>query len=444
MDVVGYFEMMSGTRALGWAARATEAGYERVEIEALIDGKAVATSVADIFREDLMDAGLGDGFHAFEINLSEFLRGENSLKNIQMRDRVSGEMLSTLDGSAISFVPSSLRKRVALEDILFDAAEIPKIAVVSGEKLALYATYSFSGQLNPHHACQIAELKSAGYRVVHIHAADNPIGAKSNAEIVLLKRNIGHDFGSWWAGLQAMLQTDPNFHSVLQTILLINDSFFGMVSSESIAQMEQMESDFVGLCDSYQVEHHIQSFCLLCKGTYLNSGKFTGVVSDYSFPEKKSDVIQEGEIELSRAAKLAGVNPQALYPYDQLAKSWREALPSKVSEIRDYYLKFGFSPDVTIDEQKLYFHMLRKLDAGFAYNPTHIFWREILNAGGSFVKKELLLKNPVGVPGSALRMQNLESSKIIETDFLNDYLSAEGLALRFMGSRDSRVIGEGS
>lgn len=56
----------------GWAADPGRPG-DRIAVVIAVDGVAVGTAVADILREDLVDAGLGDGRHAFRIRLPDHL-----------------------------------------------------------------------------------------------------------------------------------------------------------------------------------------------------------------------------------------------------------------------------------------------------------------------------------------------------------------------------------
>ncbi len=67
---VGYIDGMSGLTVFGWAFNKADP-EERVEVVVLVDGEPVAEGMADKFRQDLLDAGIGDGKHAFEITIPE-------------------------------------------------------------------------------------------------------------------------------------------------------------------------------------------------------------------------------------------------------------------------------------------------------------------------------------------------------------------------------------
>ncbi|OAQ19870.1 glycosyltransferase [Thermosulfurimonas dismutans] len=66
--IQGHFDRVDGLYVHGWAFN-PENPEERVEVVVLVDGKPVAEGVADQFREDLKEAGIGDGGYAFVIKL---------------------------------------------------------------------------------------------------------------------------------------------------------------------------------------------------------------------------------------------------------------------------------------------------------------------------------------------------------------------------------------
>jgi hypothetical protein len=67
--LTGYIDAITEDRIFGWAWDPQQADT-RLAIRVEVDGKAVATAVADQPREDLASNGVGDGGHAFEIVLA--------------------------------------------------------------------------------------------------------------------------------------------------------------------------------------------------------------------------------------------------------------------------------------------------------------------------------------------------------------------------------------
>ena len=69
-DIRGYLDGVEGRRQHGWAWDRNRPG-ERLEIFMRIDGSTVASRTADRARIDLRSNGIGDGRHAFEIDIPE-------------------------------------------------------------------------------------------------------------------------------------------------------------------------------------------------------------------------------------------------------------------------------------------------------------------------------------------------------------------------------------
>ena len=67
--IEGFVDLVRPFLVRGWAAD-REHPNERVNIELKIHGRLVGTAVADEFRQDLHDQGIGDGHHAFVVRVS--------------------------------------------------------------------------------------------------------------------------------------------------------------------------------------------------------------------------------------------------------------------------------------------------------------------------------------------------------------------------------------
>ena len=70
--VTGCFEGVRNNQALGWAFDPQRPG-DRLTVEIVCDGRVVASGPADRFREDLLEAGFGDGHGHFRLFLSPSL-----------------------------------------------------------------------------------------------------------------------------------------------------------------------------------------------------------------------------------------------------------------------------------------------------------------------------------------------------------------------------------
>ena len=75
-NVTGCIDAISGDRVYGWVWDPQQPSA-RVAIRIEVDGKVIATSLADQAREDLAANGIGDGAHAFEVEITKGIAPEN-------------------------------------------------------------------------------------------------------------------------------------------------------------------------------------------------------------------------------------------------------------------------------------------------------------------------------------------------------------------------------
>ncbi|WP_442513757.1 tetratricopeptide repeat protein [Pseudomonas promysalinigenes] len=76
LQIVGHFDYVDEGYAYGWAVDPRNS-LDRVTVEILCNGNVVGRGKANEYRQDLKEAGLGDGYHLFRIKLSyEIYDGE--------------------------------------------------------------------------------------------------------------------------------------------------------------------------------------------------------------------------------------------------------------------------------------------------------------------------------------------------------------------------------
>jgi len=80
MSPIGCVDILADTCVSGWAADYAEPA-RRVSVEIVVNSLPVATVPCEVFREDLLAAGIGDGCKAFRYDPSAYLKpGRNSLE----------------------------------------------------------------------------------------------------------------------------------------------------------------------------------------------------------------------------------------------------------------------------------------------------------------------------------------------------------------------------
>ena len=79
----GNIDIIEKDRIAGWCCDTSDFDL-KLPINILINDQLVATSVANRFRSDLKDAGLGDGFHAFDVEIK--IRWDISHQVVKIQD----------------------------------------------------------------------------------------------------------------------------------------------------------------------------------------------------------------------------------------------------------------------------------------------------------------------------------------------------------------------
>lgn len=82
--IAGKLEGYDDGMLVGWACRPHDP-LDRVEIELFVDGTSAARFLADIFRPELQDAGMGDGRHGFAIPIC--VHADDSTRMVDLRLR---------------------------------------------------------------------------------------------------------------------------------------------------------------------------------------------------------------------------------------------------------------------------------------------------------------------------------------------------------------------
>jgi lipopolysaccharide biosynthesis protein len=181
---------------------------------------------------------------------------------------------------------------------------------------------------------------------------------------VILRENTGLDFGSWSAGFAKCGS------AIGGRLLLANDSVYGPIGSLAVAldRLTQKRADFYGLVESVEIAPHLQSWFLLFEPWVVKSAEFGEILAQPFSAMTRRQIIQNGEVGLSRRLMGMGFRYEALHRND----------------------RGGLS---------------RRHDA----NHMLVFWRELLLVEGiPFLKIELLRDNPIGGENATAILQAAE------------------------------------
>lgn len=221
----------------------------------------------------------------------------------------------------------------------------------AGRKICLLASYSSSGQIADHTVYLAKMWAQHGYGVILVLATDCPDAVSRDVppfiEGMLVRPNGGYDFGSWAHALS--LRRDLRKAHLLA---LTNDSVYGPLRGfdRLLSRVDQSNASVIAATDSYERVHHLQSFLIFYKSSFLKSRAFRTFW--YQFHgHNRQEVIDKGEL-------------------GQL--SW-------------------------LNRRKVRVDVLFPADREFVENATLIKWRQLLDSGFPFVKVQLLRDNPNNV-----------------------------------------------
>lgn len=225
-------------------------------------------------------------------------------------------------------------------------------------------------------------IKASGLKIVVMSTSPSisEAGLKAMsryATTIILRDNIGYDFGSYKLGIAYLKEIKAKPCKLLIT----NDSVYGpMKSLKPILKMSN-SFDMFGMTDSIEINYHLQSYFIIYNKQILESkafAKFWDSVKLFSNDQKafKQIIINEYEVGGSQLFMRLGYKLGAAFSFKKISRlAWRE-----------------FSKEID-KAQTIQGHPFTPLVIG--YNITHFYWDQILTAGCPYIKKELLTLNPM-------------------------------------------------
>jgi SAM-dependent methyltransferase len=162
MTLDGSVDALEETHIAGWAADRADP-CRQLFVDILLDGELTATIRCAVFREDLRQAGLGDGHKAFHFDPSPYLKP--GLNRVEVRyaggpllPHGQGCLTGIHTGTFTALDPATHRRLLALSQQRWKGSE-PDAALTWGEILsgdsflaALQHYYHFRPE---HHICEI-------------------------------------------------------------------------------------------------------------------------------------------------------------------------------------------------------------------------------------------------------------------------------------------------
>jgi len=322
----------------------------------------------------------------------------------------------------------STRPRVAAS-----AERLSAHAAKSG-RVALYAAHLPDGRLKAYHRATLAALREAGYATVLINSTETGAAALAEeadrlAEAVMIRSGEGRDFASW---ILAAAHFAPALAEA-RHVVLMNDSLVGPFG-DLAATLRSLEgaADIGALSESLEIHPHLQSSLLLLSRGALFSAAVIRFMLNFQIPARGArmpvlgdaglrtdparrgstrwSVVRSGEISFSAETAAAGLGTHVAARYAALARAWLQRIPEQLAWAHDLperidALGLGrMFPGEAANRFSLHLQdwlldRAARVRADEPFNPQHVFWDALLAKGDfPFLKKELLLTNPLRIP----------------------------------------------
>ena len=234
--------------------------------------------------------------------------------------------------------------------------------ILHKQDVCLFAAYSSRTTLTKSVVDYIEQLEKNDVKVILCLAIDDPtikfdFSNISSSVGIVIRKNGGYDFCAWSSAIRLL----PEIWDT-QRIFFTNDSVFAMANifKEFMEKIRSVEADFVSLTDSYQIQHHSQSYFTMIQGAALSSEGFRDYLSFVPLLGSKKSIIKEYEI-------------------------------SMLSKVKD---DFRLKAHIMFPLEKLFPDADLKDICGL--NVTHTYWDYLVLRGLPFVKVELIHSNPTG------------------------------------------------
>jgi len=288
---------------------------------------------------------------------------------------------------------------------LFKSPSTKSLEVVKegeiGPKIAFISTFwpEGNGLLTPF--ALAAALSEVGFSPVHIVTSDRTpdfdavfrklevLGVPPGDATVIWRENRGRDFG----GYKDAFHRFRDEVSRADRVFLGNDSLVGpLFPSDYFERLTASGPGLWGATESFDHCYHLQSSHLLFSGRDAIATA-QAFFDQYAFYEHRDNVIKYGELGLSRWFVRRNIPVAAFYPIGRLAEKKRA--------------------DIILG---------RKKEMWIGLNSQHFYFDTLLSLGCPFVKRELLVTNPLQLPNLYERVLSQMDQRGKRSDLLFSHL----------------------
>jgi len=268
----------------------------------------------------------------------------------------------------------------------------PEGEIPLGPRVCVYVHWDGAGEVRDHVVHHVSSLAAAGLSVVFVtnSGALRPAAMAALQGVcagVLVRRNVGYDFGAWREGFATLALPRPD----TEMVVMANDSVYGPIRpiEPLLAQIDFTQADVWGCTESWQTRYHLQSYLIAFSPRVVASDAWTRFWSTVRPTWSKHWLIRLYEIGLTQTLLKAGFTCRAIWPYQALVQDLDPDL------LADHTEGGPNLADPAIKARQYNARHIRNAAVlRVPLNPTSDLWGQLLRAGFPFIKRELLRENP--------------------------------------------------
>jgi lipopolysaccharide biosynthesis protein len=252
------------------------------------------------------------------------------------------------------------------------------VDMASKSTACIFAHFDKHGVIDDYVVFYLTKLYELGCAIIFVSTCNkmsqNEIDKIKNiVSKIIIRRNIGYDFGSYAVGFQI-----ASLHPGFDKYIITNDSVYGPLANleKLITKIDEGNIDALGITDSWQQAYHLQSYFLILNKKVISHKSVIYFWRNILFSNNKKFIIKKYEVGFSQLLLSLGFKIEAYCKYDDIS---RFVIKRKLSAYN--------SP-----KQQLHHHYHTY------HNSSHFFWDILItDFDCPFVKTELLRDNPTKI-----------------------------------------------
>lgn len=249
------------------------------------------------------------------------------------------------------------------------------------DRWCVYSHFDKNSQVEKYVLLAIEKLKTAGFQVLFVSTSPaineaSLLELKLHADCVVIRENIGYDFGSYKLGIEFLRK-----HNIqLRQLLITNDSVFGPFNDLTAILNKATDFDIYGMTDSIDFLYHLQSYFIIYNQRAVNSKTFFDFwnsvqLFDKEMREFKVKIIEKYEIGGSQLFLKNGFKIGVAFSFKNIIEK----------SCNEFIKQIGLA-------EKMAGVAVPEFTTG--NNLTHSYWRKLLELRCPYIKRELLTLNP--------------------------------------------------